>query len=112
MAVDVLTTTHEVANQPPPLADYDLFSANVPLVEAVEREGAGWARERCAEVGRAWGTHEAQEWGRLANENPPRLKTHDRFGNRIAEDEFHPSYHELMALSCGPELHSLPCTLQ
>src|SRR3954466_5587540 len=110
MAVDVLTTTHEVANQPPPLADYDLFSANVPLVEAVEREGAGWARDRCAEVGRTWGTHEVQEWGRLANENPPRLKTHDRFGNRVDEVEFHPSYHELMALSCRHELHSLPWT--
>src|SRR4051794_7062902 len=112
MAVDVLTTTHEVANQPPPLADYDLFSANLPLVEAVEREGVGWARERCAEVGRTWGTHEVQECGRLANENPPRLKTHDRFGNRIDEVEFHPSYHELMALSCRHELHSLPWTLE
>src|SRR4051794_22264458 len=112
MAVDVLTTTHEVANQPPPLADYDLFSANLPLVEAVEREGVGWARERCAEVGRTWGTHEVQECGRLANENPPRLKTHDRYGNRIDEVEFHPSYHELMALSSEHELHSLPWTCE
>src|SRR3954451_1660227 len=111
MAVDVLTTTHEVANQAPPLVDYDLFSANVPLAEALEREGGGWARERCAEVGRAWGTQEVQEWGRLANENPPRLKTHDRYGNRIDEVDFHPSYHQLMALSSQHELHSLPWTL-
>jgi putative acyl-CoA dehydrogenase len=110
MAVDVQTTTHDVSNQPPPLEDYDLFSANVPLVEALEREGAGWARERCAEVGRSWGRREVQDWGRLANENPPRLKTHDRFGNRIDEVEFHPSYHELMALSSEHELHSLPWT--
>jgi putative acyl-CoA dehydrogenase len=113
MAVDtVITTTHDVTNQPPPLVDYDLFSANRPLVEAVEREGAGWARERCAEVGRRWGTQEVQEWGRLANENPPRLKTHDRYGNRIDEVEFHPSYHELMALSSEHELHSLPWTCE
>jgi putative acyl-CoA dehydrogenase len=110
MAVDVLTTTHEVTNQPPPLEGYDLFSANVPLVEALDREGAGWARERCSEVGRAWGAGEVQEWGRLANENPPRLKTHDRYGNRIDEVEFHPSYHQLMALSSEHELHSLPWT--
>jgi putative acyl-CoA dehydrogenase len=109
MAVDVLTTTHEVTNQPPPLADYDIFSTNVPLVEALDREGGGWARERCAEVGRIWGG-EPQEWGRLANENPPRLRTHDRYGNRIDEVEFHPSYHELMALSSEHELHSLPWT--
>jgi putative acyl-CoA dehydrogenase len=44
-------STHEVANQAPPLEDLDLFSTNTPLVEALEREGAGWARERCAEIG-------------------------------------------------------------
>src|SRR4051812_34973644 len=110
MAVDVLTTTHEVTNQPPPLADYDLFSANVPLVEALEREGAGAWRERCAEVGRTWGASEVHEWGRLANEFPPKLRTHDRYGNRIDEVEFHPAWHNLMALSSEHELHSLPWT--
>jgi putative acyl-CoA dehydrogenase len=110
MAVDVLTTTHEVSNQPPPLEDYDTFSVNVPLVEALEREGAGWARERCAEVGRTWGGEPLKEWGRLANENPPRLRTHDRYGNRIDEVEFHPAWHQLMALASEHELHSLPWT--
>jgi putative acyl-CoA dehydrogenase len=112
MAVDVLTTTHEVTNQVPPLDDHDLFATNVPLVEALEREGGGWARERASEVGRAWGRHEVQEWGRLANENPPVLRTHDRYGNRIDEVEFHPAYHELMALSSEHELHSLPWTTE
>jgi putative acyl-CoA dehydrogenase len=111
MALDILSTTHDVTNQPPPIGDHDLFSTNRPLVEALEREGAGWAKERCSEVGRIWGTTEVQEWGRLANENPPRLKTHDRYGNRIDEVEFHPSYHQLMALSSQHELHSLPWTL-
>src|SRR3954468_11214833 len=111
MALDILSTTHDVTHQPPPIGDHDLFSTNRPLVEALEREGAGWARERCAEVGRIWGTEEVQDWGRLANENPPRLRTHDRYGNRIDEVEFHPSYHQLMALSSQHELHSLPWTL-
>src|SRR3954468_5584531 len=111
MALDILSTTHDVTNQPPPIGDHDLFSTNRPLVEALDREGAGWAKERCSEVGRIWGTTEVQEWGRLANENPPRLKTHDRYGNRIDEVEFHPSYHQLMALSSQHELHSLPWTL-
>jgi putative acyl-CoA dehydrogenase len=111
-AVDAFTNpfvTHEVTNQVPPLRDYDQFSVNTPLVEALEREGAGDWRERCAEVGRAWGG-EPQEWGRLANEHPPVLRTHDRYGNRIDEVEFHPAYHQLMALSSEHEMHSLPWT--
>ena len=33
--------THTVFNQTPPLEGIDVFSSNLPLVEAVEREGAG-----------------------------------------------------------------------
>jgi putative acyl-CoA dehydrogenase len=102
--------THEVANQPPPLEGVDVFSSNVPLVEATEREGAGWVRERAAELGRFVGGLPQQYWGRLANENKPVLKTHDRYGNRIDEVEFHPAWHKLMAMGVEHELHSLPWT--
>jgi putative acyl-CoA dehydrogenase len=102
-------TTHEVTNQVPPLEDLDLFSTNAPLVEALEREGGGWARAQCADVGRAWGG-EPLRWGVEANEHPPKLRTHDRWGNRIDEVEFHPSYHRLMALASEQGLHSLPWT--
>ena len=47
-------------------------------------------------------------WGFAANENPPVLKTHDRFGHRIDEVEFHPAWHELMRLSCEAGLHARP----
>ena len=97
------------ANQPPPLAGHDLFAANRPLAEALEREGAGWAAERCSALGRQL-TGEPLEWGRLANENVPKLRTHDRFGERIDEVEFHPAWHELMRLSIGQRLHSLSWT--
>jgi putative acyl-CoA dehydrogenase len=113
MAVDAFTTpfsTHDVANQAPPLEDLDLFSTNVPLVEALDREGAGWARERCAEQGRVWGGAPLSTWGVQANEHPPKLRTHDRYGHRIDEVEFHPAYHQLMALASEHELHSLPWT--
>jgi putative acyl-CoA dehydrogenase len=102
-------TTHDVANQVPPLEGRNLFEDNVALVEALEREGAGWARERACEVGAVWGA-EPLRWGFEANENPPRLKTFDRYGNRIDEVEFHRAWHDLMALAVEHELHSLPWT--
>src|SRR5947209_5521079 len=88
--------THEVFNQPPPLAGRNLFSDNAPLVEALEREGAGWATERALQGGAFWGG-EPMEWGERANTHTPVLRTHDRYGHRIDEVEFDPSWHQLMA---------------
>jgi putative acyl-CoA dehydrogenase len=105
----ILDPTHEVTNQPPPLAHYNVFEEDRPLVEAVEREGAGWAAERARAVGEIAGG-EALEWGRQANENPPVLRSHDRYGNRIDEVEYHPAYHRLMDVSVSNGLHSLPWT--
>jgi putative acyl-CoA dehydrogenase len=102
--------THEVFNQVPPLEGLDVFSSNLPLTEALEREGGGWARERAAELGRVIGGEPQMLWGRLANENKPVLRTHDRYGNRIDEVEFHPAWHQLMKLGVENELHSLPWT--
>ncbi len=103
-------TTHEVFNQSTPLAGHDLFATDRVLVEAVEREGAEWATDHLSEVGRFAGSALAQRWGREANENPPKLKTHDRFGHRIDEVEFHPAWHELMEKGIGFSLHSAPWT--
>jgi putative acyl-CoA dehydrogenase len=102
--------THKVFNQAPPLEGVDVFESNTPLVEATEREGAGWVRERASALGKLIGGEPQQQWGRLANENKPILRTHDRFGNRIDEVEFHPAWHKLMALGVEHELHSLPWT--
>jgi putative acyl-CoA dehydrogenase len=102
--------THTVFNQVPPLEGVDVFSSNQPLVEATEREGAGWVSERAAELGRLIGGEPQQLWGRLANENKPVLRTFDRYGNRIDEVEFHPAWHWLMAMGVENELHSLPWT--
>ncbi|HYW41824.1 MAG TPA: isovaleryl-CoA dehydrogenase [Bryobacteraceae bacterium] len=95
-------------NQPRPLADYNLFSTDRALREAVAREGAGWACAQLEEFGRAVGTAEAIEWGRLANEYPPVLRTHDRYGNRRDEVEFHPAWHRLMRLAVEHGIHCLP----
>ena len=92
------------ANQPPPLDGYDLYGANRPLVEAVEREGAAWADGALRTFGALLGG-EPLAWGRVANELPPRLRTHDRFGERIDEVEFHPAWHELLRLGVSFGLH-------
>ena len=99
--------THRVTNQPPPLEGLDLFSQNRPLVEALEREGGGWAAADAAMVGEIAGG-EAIRWGFEANENPPRLKTHDRYGNRVDQVEFHPSWHHLMRTAVEHAIHALP----
>jgi putative acyl-CoA dehydrogenase len=99
---------HEVANQPPPLTDYNVFETDRPLVEAVRREGGEWAEQRIAAVGAFAGSEHAQTLGRLANENGPKLRTHDRYGHRVDEVEFHPAWHELLGKSVEYELHSSP----
>jgi len=94
---DARFATHEVTNQPPPLAPYDAYAGDVPLQQALQREGAGWSAQAVAEYGAITG-REAMELGFAANENRPRFKPVDRFGNRIDEVEFHPAYHRLMQL--------------
>ena len=101
--------THEVLNQPPPLEPYNVFEQDRPLVEALHREGGAWAAAQVSAVGEIAGG-EALEWGRQANENTPVLRTHDRYGHRIDEVEFHPAWHRLMDVSVSHGLHSLPWT--
>ncbi len=96
--------THEVVNQVPPLTGHDVADEAV-LLDGLAREGAGWAEPEVRELGRLTGTEEAQDWGRLANENPPVLRTHDRYGHRIDEVEFHPAWHELMTVAVTHGLH-------
>ncbi|MBV9095616.1 MAG: acyl-CoA dehydrogenase family protein [Streptosporangiaceae bacterium] len=99
--------THEVFNQPPPLVGQDVAD-DPAMLDALRREGAGWAAHAVHELGRLAGSAQAAELGRLANENPPVLRTHDRFGNRIDEVEFHPAWHELMAVAVRHGLHAAP----
>ncbi|MFD6231709.1 acyl-CoA dehydrogenase family protein [Streptomyces sp. NPDC060232] len=103
-------TTHTVSNQAPPLVGHDVYGGDRALTEGVERHLAdadpellGEVREELTDLGRAAGSAQAQEWGAQANENPPKLRTHDRYGNRIDEVEFHPAWHRLLghAVSSG-----------
>jgi putative acyl-CoA dehydrogenase len=100
--------THEVTNQVPPLtSDISTFPA---LLEGLHREGAGWAEPEVRELGQLANSHSVQEWGRLANEHPPVLRTHDRYGNRIDEVDYLPQYHELMRQAVEYGMHGAPWT--
>ena len=101
-------TTHEVLNQPPPLEGYNLFEQDRVLVEALEREGGGWARGARRRAGRHR-RRRAAGVGRLRPTSyTPVLRTHDRYGHRIDEVEYHPAWHQLMRLAVAHELHALP----
>ncbi|GAU83846.1 acyl-CoA dehydrogenase family protein [Bosea sp. BIWAKO-01] len=109
MNVDIASrhSTHEVTNQVPILCDYDAFAADPVLQAAATAFDAGWASERLHAAGRIVGSAQVQDLARLANRFTPELRTHDRFGNRIDQIEFHPAWHELMGLAIGQETHSL-----
>ncbi len=91
-----LMSTHEVINQAHALENYNAYSRNLPLQEAVAREGAGWAQDWLKARGAEVGSAEWIEHGRLANANPPQPRLFDRYGNRRDEVEFHPSWHECL----------------
>jgi len=93
--------THEVTNQPSPLADYNLFTSDRALTEAVIREGTSESIERATAFGAALGSSEALELGETANHHPPELRAFDRYGRRIDEVTFHPAYHRLMEIGIG-----------
>ncbi|MCA1219032.1 acyl-CoA dehydrogenase family protein [Streptomyces sp. 8L] len=100
-------STHTVTNQVPLLVGYDVFGTDSALTEAVDRHTPqdllGDVREELRTLGLSAGSAQAQQWAAEANENPPKLRTHDRYGNRIDEVDYHPSYHRLLghAVSAG-----------
>ncbi|MGH9099541.1 MAG: acyl-CoA dehydrogenase family protein [Acidimicrobiales bacterium] len=98
-------TTHEVTNQPPALAGYDV-AGDGTLLAGLHAFGAGWAEPELHEVGRLAGSSRVAEMARVVNEQPPVLRSYDRFGNRIDEVEFHPYWHELLRVALAHGLHA------
>jgi putative acyl-CoA dehydrogenase len=99
--------THTVTNQPPPLEPYDPFRSDPTLADAVAREGSSDDRDLLEAFGRRVGSDEVVTWGFEANRFTPELVTHDRYGHRVDEVVYHPSYHALMDLSVSEGLHCL-----
>lgn len=105
-----MPATHEVTNQTPPLLGHDVLGSDHVLLEALHRHGGSAHAERLHALGRLAGTAGARAWGRDANTYTPVLATHDRYGHRIDEVEFHPSWHHLMDVATTNGLHGTPWT--
>ena len=100
--------THEVTNQPPPLLDYNLYASDAVLQAAIRTDGAAQAHTALLAFGAACGRAETIQWGFQANAFPPVLRTHDRYGHRIDEVDFHPAYHALLDLAVRHGVHGQP----
>ena len=101
-----------VFNQTPILAEYNLFTSDPALQEAVHREGAVSACPDLASAGSALGTAAMFEHARLANRNTPILHTFNVQGERIDNIEFHPSWHALMQGIVARGYHTSPWVRQ
>src|SRR5699024_381676 len=95
-------------NQAPPLVGHNIVTGDAALVEAVTRHASADVVEDLAAIGAEAGTAEAREQGALANEHHPELVSYDRYGNRVDEVEFHPSWHWLMSRAVGHGLAATP----
>jgi putative acyl-CoA dehydrogenase len=103
-----MQTTHDVLNQATALVDYNLLTGNLPLLAALKFNAPNLDTAELNSLGQTLGTAEMQTHARLANVHTPLLHSHDRFGNRIDQVEFHPSYHALMNAAVGAGLHGTP----
>ncbi|HEX6260301.1 MAG TPA: acyl-CoA dehydrogenase family protein [Woeseiaceae bacterium] len=102
--------SHHVDNQPPPFEGLNRYTSDRALVEAVGREGAGFAEAGLIELGERVGSAEVQDQATQADRHPPELRAFDRFGRRIDEVEFHPAYHALMRLGLESGVCSIAWT--
>jgi len=100
-----MNLTHTVENQAPPLAPYNAWTTDRALQEAVTREGGIWGEPQLKTYGAIVGS-ELMELGFAANENKPKLKLFDRYGNRLDEVEFHPAWHRVMQINMSHAVHS------
>ena len=106
----VFAETHRVENQPHPLENYNSYLSDVALQDAVQREGGTQFTAELSAFGQLTGSASVIEWGFQANQNKPTFRTHDRYGRRVDEVDFHPAYHKLMETAIVNGIHALPWT--
>lgn len=105
-------TTHDIANQPPPLVNFNLYDSDIILKEALCREGANWVKDKAHKFGELMGSEHYINLAFEANRHLPELRAFDRYGKRIDEVHYHPAYHELMKVAVANEIHSIAWTAE
>jgi putative acyl-CoA dehydrogenase len=78
------------------------------LLSAITAQGGESVLPELHELGALAGDPETAELARQASVYSPVLATHDRYGHRIDEVEFHPAWHQLMTIAVGHGLHATP----
>ena len=101
-------STHVVENMPPILENYNLFTQDKLLQDCVKRGGAQWSNDNLTQFGQSCGSSEMINMGIEANRVKPVFNSHDRYGRRIDQVDFHPAYHELMRASKKQGLTTSP----
>ncbi|MDQ7018933.1 MAG: acyl-CoA dehydrogenase family protein [Robiginitomaculum sp.] len=103
--------THEVSNQPQALGDVALMDdpalqdTTARAFDRLTATGTPITQDHLQEqnahltaFGAKAGSETMRDLGRQAEENPPKLHAFNAQGQRIDEIEFHPAWHDLMAL--------------
>lgn len=97
-------------NQPPELADYNLYASDPALRRAVRRSGAQWREAELIRQGAEYGAQATLRLAEEADQYPPELQTHSPSGERIDFVKFHPAWHEIMKIARHNGLTNLPYT--
>jgi putative acyl-CoA dehydrogenase len=98
--------THHVENQAPWRVGIDEFEANAPLRAAVTAFGADGADPELRDAGRLVGSADFQRDAYLANVHTPTAHAHDRWGFRLDEVEYDPSYHRIISAAISHGAHT------
>ena len=98
-------------NQTPPLTGHDVVTTDRALTDAIDAAAGADSTELTASLeglGALAGSESAREHAMLANRHEPELVAVDRWGNRVDEVRFHPSWHWLLDHGVRSGLQAAP----
>ena len=101
---------HQVINQSPVFQNQNLFEVDKPLQQLLKLPETEWGIDQITEYGALMGDERWIKKGFDANNYSPQFHSHNTKGFRVDTVEFHPAYHDLMALAIKHQIHALPWT--
>ena len=99
--------THQIQNQFDELQDYNLFDTD-PILQEILQRHQSQDQARLSQLGTIAGSAEYYQYAEQANRYTPELKAFDARGRRCDVIEFHPAWHQWMALNRSYEVHAYP----